>query len=59
MKRMVDAVKKEEETITKTKRTCIICGKSAEYCMRGIEKNAYCKDCALDYFKFLNYLEKM
>ena len=41
------------------KKSCIICGKKAEYCMRGIHNNTYCKKCAVSYFKFLNYLEKL
>lgn len=38
---------------------CIICGKKAEYCMRGLPKNTYCRECAEAYFKFLNYLDKL
>jgi len=38
---------------------CIICGAKAEYCMRGIPKNTYCRKCAEAYFKFLNYLDKL
>ena len=38
---------------------CIICGKKAEYCMRGLPKNSYCRKCAEAYFKFLNYLDKL
>lgn len=38
---------------------CIVCGKKAEYCMRGIPKNTYCRKCAEAYFKFLNYLDKL
>jgi hypothetical protein len=38
---------------------CLICGENAEYCMRGIPGNAYCRGCAQDYFKLLSYLEKL
>lgn len=38
---------------------CIACGKKAEFCMRGLPKNCYCKACAEAYFKFLNYLDKL
>jgi|GEM_PF-2364023 len=38
---------------------CIACGKKAEYCMRGLPKNTYCKACAEAYFKFLNYLDRL
>ena len=38
---------------------CIICSVKADYCMRGLPKNRYCKACAEAYFKFLNYLDKL
>ncbi|MFH1590178.1 MAG: hypothetical protein ABIB43_06440 [archaeon] len=41
------------------KQSCIACKKPAEYCMRGIPENCYCKECAQDYFKLLSYLEKL
>lgn len=55
-KRDIEHVRKEEQAIP---RSCIVCGAEASHCMRGIPKNTYCKDCALDYFKFLNYLERL
>lgn len=42
-----------------TSKRCIICDGEAEYCMRGIPNNTYCRECALEYFKFLNYLERL
>ena len=36
---------------------CTICQKPAEYFIKGTE-DGYCKDCALDYFADLSYLEK-
>jgi hypothetical protein len=38
---------------------CIVCGAKAEFCMRGIPKNTYCKDCAESYFGLLEYLDKL
>lgn len=38
---------------------CISCEKPAKYCMRGLEKNAYCEHCAKGYFKMIDYLDKM
>ncbi len=51
------AEKKLEKNLNSKK--CIICNDPAEFCMRGIPNNVYCRDCALEYFKFLNYLEKL
>jgi len=53
-------LKKEvKELEQKPVKKCIVCGKKAVFCMRGIPQNAYCKACAEKYFKFLNYLEKL
>jgi hypothetical protein len=41
------------------KKKCIVCAKPAEFCMRGVPENTYCRECAKDYFKLLSYLEKM
>lgn len=38
---------------------CIICGAKAEFCMRGLHKNTYCKECAEAYFGLLEYLDKL
>lgn len=38
---------------------CISCDKVAEYCIRGLPQNTYCKDCAKAYFKLLSYLDKL
>ncbi|MFH1770189.1 MAG: hypothetical protein ABH828_01390 [archaeon] len=54
-------IKKEDvldEKETKPK-NCIVCKEPAEFCMRGIPDNCYCKACAKDYFKLLSYLEKL
>lgn len=55
---IIRAVKKEEKRLTKKKK-CIACNEEAEFCMRGLPENTYCRDCAQEYFKFLNYLEKL
>ena len=49
------AAKKER----KPRKRCIVCGKPATHCMRGLPNNTYCKECAKDYFKFLSYLERL
>jgi hypothetical protein len=38
---------------------CIVCGLKAEFCMRGLPKNTYCRDCAEAYFELLDYLDKL
>jgi len=52
-------VKKEEKKLAIEKKKCIVCGGKPEYCIRGAPQNSYCRKCALDHFKFLNYLEKL
>ncbi|MBN2052805.1 hypothetical protein JW756_04850 [Candidatus Woesearchaeota archaeon] len=39
--------------------SCIVCGTKAEFCMRGIPKNTYCRECAENYFGLLEYLDKL
>ncbi|MBU1201421.1 MAG: hypothetical protein KJ583_06205 [Nanoarchaeota archaeon] len=53
---IIDEVRKEEKK--HHKKMCVVCGKTAEYCMRGLPENTYCRDCAKDYFKLLGYLDK-
>ncbi len=53
---IIDEVREEEN---KPDKTCIVCGETAEFCMRGIPQNTYCRGCAKDYFKLLSYLEKV
>lgn len=59
MRRAVKALNKVEREVSNSKKKCIICNGSAEYCMRGLENNTYCRECALEHFKFLNYLERL
>ncbi len=56
IKAVKDVEKKELKRVTKE---CIVCGAKATYCMRGLPNNTYCKACAQQHFKFLNYLEKL
>jgi len=51
--------KKKETKNSQSNHTCIVCGLEAEFCMRGIPENTYCKKCAKDYFKLLSYLDKL
>lgn len=55
------SIKKELQAEEKrlTQKTCTVCGKPAEYCMRGLPDNTYCKVCAKEYFKLLSYLDKL
>jgi len=41
------------------KKQCIVCGAQAAYRIKARPSDTYCKDCALEYFKFLTYLEKI
>lgn len=39
---------------------CIICEeKEAEYCIKGIPKDCYCYDCAIESFDSIDVLEKL
>jgi hypothetical protein len=42
-----------------SKYACMICGDQAEFCMRGIPENIYCKPCAEGYFKLIEYLDRL
>ena len=48
-----------KELKEKPKRSCIICGKEASHCVKGMPHDAYCRDCAKEQFKFLNYLQRL
>ncbi|MEM4397173.1 MAG: hypothetical protein QW757_00950 [Candidatus Woesearchaeota archaeon] len=42
------------------KTLCIICEeKEAEYCIKGIPKDCYCKECAEESFGSVDVLEKL
>ncbi|NQU98718.1 hypothetical protein HQ533_04580 [Candidatus Woesearchaeota archaeon] len=40
-------------------KSCVVCKETAEFCMRGLPENTYCRDCTKEYFKLLSYLEKL
>lgn len=44
---------------TKKNSSCIVCSAKAEFCMRGLPKNTYCKECAEAYFGLLEYLDQL
>ncbi len=52
----------EEEVLPnhspKNNPSCIICSAKAEFCMRGLPKNTYCRECAEAYFGLLEYLDQ-
>ncbi|MEM2138754.1 MAG: hypothetical protein QXM96_01220 [Candidatus Woesearchaeota archaeon] len=51
--------KLEKNSIQK-KPLCIICEeKESEYCIKGIPKDCYCKECAEESFGSLDFLEKL
>lgn len=61
-KEIIEEVKQEakaKQRELESTKSCIVCGKVATHCMRGLPNNTYCKDCAKDHFKFLNYLERL
>jgi len=37
---------------------CIICGQEAEFVIKN-SSEAYCKDCAIEHFNDLSYLQKI
>ena len=39
--------------------SCIICSAKAEFCMRGLPNNTYCRECAEAYFGLLEYLDRL
>jgi hypothetical protein len=42
------------------KKLCIVCEtKEAKFCIKGINKTCYCKECALEQFGDLDLLEKL
>jgi hypothetical protein len=53
----------EEEVLPdltpKKNSSCIVCGAKAEFCMRGLPKNTYCRECAEAYFGLLEYLDQL
>jgi len=53
----------EEEALStpapKKHASCIACGAKAEFCMRGLPKNTYCRECAEAYFGLLEYLDQL
>ncbi|MBD3209590.1 hypothetical protein GF367_04215 [Candidatus Woesearchaeota archaeon] len=59
IKRSVRQAAAAGEEEARPEKKCIVCGKEATHCMRGLPNNTYCKQCAQEHFKFLNYLEKL
>ena len=47
-----------EKHADKKRTACIICGSEAEFRIRGVAKDCYCKECAEEYFG-LDALDKM
>ena len=42
------------------KKICIVCEENeAEYCIKGIKKNCYCSECAVEQFGEVDVLEKL
>ncbi|MFH1073291.1 MAG: hypothetical protein V1743_07730 [Nanoarchaeota archaeon] len=59
MKSIITKVKTAEKKLSALKKKCIICNAAAHYAVKGQPHQTYCKECALDSFKHLNYLEKI
>lgn len=49
----------DKEDVAIGRKPCIVCGLEAEFCMRGLPENTYCRECAKDYFRLLSYLDKL
>lgn len=54
VKKELTKIKKE----SKRERKCIICAKPARYALKGTN-DAYCRQCALEHFSDLSYLQKL
>ena len=56
----MESLKQEiQETISTKPKKCILCEeKVAQYHIKGRPKDCYCKECALEHFSSLDYLEK-
>ena len=53
---------KIESALTKSKTRqgkCVICSVQAEYCVRGVPEDCYCKECAEEFFQSLEDLDKL
>jgi hypothetical protein len=37
---------------------CVICSVNAEYCIRGVPEDCYCRECAEEFFQSLEDLDK-
>ncbi|MBN2421801.1 hypothetical protein JXB41_01125 [Candidatus Woesearchaeota archaeon] len=56
MDSIIDEFKKE---ITPQQKKCMLCEeREAHYFVKGSPHNCYCKDCALEQFPALDYLEE-
>ena len=49
----------ELDTEFQQKKTCIVCGGPAGYYIKHRANDTYCRECAMEYFKSLTYLEKI
>jgi hypothetical protein len=38
---------------------CIICSDPAEFCVRGVPEDSYCKECASELFQTLDDLDRI
>ncbi|MEM3374065.1 MAG: hypothetical protein QXE31_02475 [Candidatus Woesearchaeota archaeon] len=48
------------KSVKEKKPLCIICEeKEADYCIKGIPKDCYCYDCAIESFGSVDVLEKL
>ena len=59
IKNVQQAAKEAEHLRGQHGKKCLVCGEQATHCMRGLPNNTYCKPCAQEHFKFLNYLERL
>jgi len=57
---MDSLVSEVKQYIEQKVKICAICeDKEAKFCVKGLKKNCYCKDCALEQFGDLGLLEKL
>ena len=57
----MDDKESDKDIVIKKKvkqRTCIVCSDPAEFCVRGVPEDSYCKECASELFT-LDDLDKI
>lgn len=60
MDSIIDDVKSAAASKPAKKSLCIICEeKHAEFCIRGLPRDCYCRECAIEQFGDVDVLERL